>query len=65
MNKKLIVTILIVLIVVSLVQAVQLNTLKNTLEKEDFSFNENKPTVVLDDSLQTNIQNLPSMVGGC
>ncbi len=64
MNKKLIVTILIVLIVVSLVQAVQLNNIKNALEDGEVIINGDKPKT--DNSpLQTGIQDLPPIVGSC
>lgn len=62
-NRNLITTIaLVVLVVISIAQAVQLNTLKNRISAGEVQA---ATTSSAQDSSSTNLQNLPDMVGGC
>lgn len=54
------------LIVISGVQAIQLVSLRNQLDNEITTLSTSKSTVSTgSDTLSKNLQNLPSMVGGC
>jgi regulatory protein YycH of two-component signal transduction system YycFG len=71
MNKNTLMTIvLVVLVAVSVVQAFQLNSLKQTVNSEDFttamSAQTPKPTSGGNKpALPSSLENLPQMVGGC
>jgi|TARA_Y100000310_G_scaffold238535_1_gene241945 uncharacterized membrane protein len=54
------------IIVISGVQAIQLVSLRNQLDNEITTLSTSKSTVSTgSDTLSKNLQNLPSMVGGC
>jgi|TARA_B100001971_G_C18068884_1_gene471989 hypothetical protein len=71
MHKNFVITIVLaVLVVISVVQAIQLNGLKTTLAESDLSVGTKNVKVSTGSSgssgsLPTNIQSLPTMVGGC
>ena len=74
LNKNFITTVvLVVLVIISAVQAVQLNALKGALEEGDLSVGTKSSSVTTASggsspsggSLPANIQDLPTMVGGC
>tara|TARA_Y100000310_G_C20663001_1_gene805839 strand:- start:1721 stop:1948 length:228 start_codon:yes stop_codon:yes gene_type:complete len=75
MNKQLIISIVLgVLILISVVQALQLNGLKGQIEDGDFSTGTKSTSTPVASSggqsgggatLPSSIQDLPSMVGGC
>lgn len=68
MNKNTIIAIILgVLVLVSVVQAFQLNTMKDKIKEGKISLGNAKTTNSGGNSgnLPANIQDLPSMVGGC
>lgn len=72
MNRNLfIISALIILLVVSVVQAIQLNTIKNSagelsaVKKTSSGIKSSSTTSGSSGGTPTNLQNLPGMVGGC
>ena len=67
MDKELIITIVLaVLVVISVVQAVEINSLKTSISTGNIAtVSANTPSSSGSAAAPSNIQNLPEMVGGC